>query len=132
MRESQHLIIFDDSCGLCQRSVLIALNADKERRFLFAPIGGKTAKKLMKKAKLKADSFILIENIHSSRPFAWVYGRGVLRLFWLLGGSYKVIGALFILPKICIDPIYRFIAKRRKGIGKKLSCALPRDSRFLP
>jgi predicted DCC family thiol-disulfide oxidoreductase YuxK len=63
--------------------------------------------------KLKsANTLVLIENDQSPSSKLWIKGRGVMRIFWLIGGWGKLVGWLAIIP-FGIDQVYSFIAKRR-------------------
>ncbi len=45
----------------------------------------------------------------------WLRGRAVFRVLWLLGGKWKLLGWLYIMP--FVDLFYKFIAKHRKRSG---------------
>ena len=112
---SKHLIFFDDTCPLCWRSVHKILSWDKKGIFHFSPIKEATAKAILKSkydALKNANTLILVENYAAKKQRVWIRGRAVLRISWLLGGFWKLIGWLAFIP--CgIDPIYNWVAKRR-------------------
>ena len=112
--KSPHLILFDDACSLCLRSVDRITIWDRKKQFLFSPIMGDKAKKVLgeewKKFK-NANTLILIEDYHTS-PRIWTKGRAVMRIFWLIGGWRKLFGWLAFVP-LGVDQVYAFIAKRR-------------------
>jgi len=114
-KTSQHLILFDDTCRLCWRSIHRIHAWDKKKVFRFVPIRDPYAKKVLQNRweKLKnADTLILIENNALSEPKIWIRGKAVFRVLWLLGGWKKIIGALAFLPW-GVDALYAIIAKRR-------------------
>lgn len=43
----EHLVFYDGECGLCDRVVQTLLKVDTHERFVFAPLQGKTAEKLL-------------------------------------------------------------------------------------
>lgn len=55
-------------------------------------------------------SLILEENGRT-----WLRGRAVLRIFWLLGGAWRWIGWLYVMP-IFPDLIYRLVARMRHHV----------------
>lgn len=114
-KSSQHLILFDDTCRLCWRSVHRILSWDRKKVFRFVPIRDPYAKKILQNRweKLKkADTLILIENYASTESKIWIRGRAVLRILWILGGWRKVPGLLAFLPW-GVDALYSAVAKRR-------------------
>ncbi len=88
-------IFYDASCSLCQRSIAWIKARDRKKIFAFEPL------------KKEADSLILIEGEKK-----WVRGRAVMRILWLLGGKWKLIGWLYVVP--FIDLFYRLVARHRQ------------------
>lgn len=111
----KHLILFDDRCSLCWRSVNRIRSWDHKKQFHYSPLREKLAKEILKSKyeKLKkADTLVLIENYQRPVAKIWIKGRAVMRIFWLIGGFGKLIGWLAFVP-FGIDQIYTMIAKRR-------------------
>ena len=114
-KNSKHLILFDDTCPLCWRSVNRVLSWDKKRTFQFIPIRDEDSKLVLKERyrELKgSNTLILIENYRLPHSRIWIRGRAVMRVLWLLGGLKKVPGALCFIP-FGMDAAYTFIANRR-------------------
>jgi predicted DCC family thiol-disulfide oxidoreductase YuxK len=135
MRE--HLVFYDGECGLCDHTVQFLLDIDKDYRFVFAPLQGQTARKLLVDFPDRdADSLILVENYQSpqERRF-FIYGKAVFRILWLLGRGWKILGVLCFLPGWLTARAYQAVAKRRKNYFKAHACRVPDPSqrdRFLP
>jgi predicted DCC family thiol-disulfide oxidoreductase YuxK len=114
-RKKSHLILFDDTCSLCWRSVNRVLAWDKKKAFQFLPLRDPDAKLFLGKRyrELKnANTLVLIENYRSPDSQIWIRGRGVMRVLWLLGGLKRIPGLLCFVP-LGIDAAYALIAKRR-------------------
>lgn len=136
----KHLVFYDGTCGLCDQIVQFILCRDQDEVFDFAPLQGSTAKQLLKDlpAEMKsADSLVLIENYlagpEKAKPS--IFGKGALRICWLLGGGWKVLGVISWLPSIFYDWGYRLVAKNRHRFFFSDSCVLPTPEtrhRFLP
>lgn len=134
----QHLVLYDGTCGLCDYSVQLILKIDPHEIFAFAPLQGKTAAEFQSKIpknQLDVDSLILIENFRSEkRAIFFFQSKAVLRIFWLLGKGWKLIGGLSFLPSILFDWAYRLIARHRYKLFAQ-HCLVPpkkRSDRFLP
>ncbi len=109
------IVFFDQHCPLCRRTINFLGRHDKQKRFHFAPLDGKTAKDTFvgPLASLRdLNTVILIEQPSGK---IWIRGRGVFRVLWLLGGLWRLLGWLYQMP--FVDRIYKFIAKHRKRGG---------------
>jgi len=135
----QHLVFFDGTCGMCHGVVQFLLKHDKENVFVFAPLQGETAADFLDDWRNKypdADTLVLIENYQDdSMKRIFMYGKGALRICWLLGGMWKVPGAISFLPPFLYDWGYRYIARHRFQWVERKSCLIPKVedlNRFLP
>jgi predicted DCC family thiol-disulfide oxidoreductase YuxK len=129
----KHLILFDGECPLCQNMVRRIYALDKNKAFFFAPLQGKTSKQFFKESHqqmLEKNTLILIENYLKPSHRLWIYGRAVCRIFWLIGGKWKMISWLCFLP-VGVNVFYRFIARHRHLLSENASSPLPED-RILP
>jgi len=135
----KHLIFYDGTCGLCHEAVQFILKHDKNKVFMFAPLQGETAAKLLKNWRAtspSADSLVLIENYEIGQSEEILtFGIGALRICWLLGGLWKTVGVISFLPSFLYDWVYKLIAKRRFKWFESKTCLIPKideTERFLP
>jgi predicted DCC family thiol-disulfide oxidoreductase YuxK len=109
------IIFLDQHCPLCRRTMNFLVLHDREKRFHFAPLDGKTAEKMFlgNLAHLRTlNTVVLIEQPSGK---IWLRGQAVFRVLWLLGGWWKLIGWLYAMP--FVDLVYKFVAKHRKRGG---------------
>ncbi len=132
---NKHLVFYDGRCGLCDRIVQFILSKDREGRFLFAPLEGETAKKYHFPPKVKdADSLILIENLGSDERI-YLFSKAAFRIFWHLGGVWRLFGWLGFFPGFIFNWAYHLIAHLRYRLFGKVVCKIPDPDlkdRFLP
>ncbi len=146
--QGQHLVFYDGTCGMCHKAVQFLLKHDKMKVFVFAPLQGETAAKMLgdwKSLFPDADTLVLVENYRdpsdeyelSKRIFA--FGKGGLRICWLLGGVWAIPGAISFLPSFLYDWIYRWVARHRFQWFERRTCLVPKNgdvdvdlTRFLP
>lgn len=134
----RHLVFYDGHCGLCDRVVQILLQIDKNKIFVFAPLQGKTAEEILKgltSEQREIDSLILVENYLSTERRFFLMGRAALRICWLLGDAWILIGWACFLPSFLFDACYRFVARHRHYFFRNDVCRLPSpgdQDRFLP
>lgn len=139
MAVGQHLVFYDGTCGMCHWVVQLLLRYDHKKLFVFAPLQGETAELLLKDWRTltpEADSLVLIENFQDQKTRKiYIYGKGALRICWLLGGLWIVPGSISFLPAFLYDWIYRWVARHRFKWFATQSCLIPKNqeaSRFLP
>lgn len=133
--KNEHLIFFDHECPLCHRAVRRLIELDTDELFLFAPLNGKTAQDILigpQKPLTRANSLILAEHYQSTMRKFWVRARALLRVYWLLGQGWELIGILSFLPAKLVDPFYRWMANHRHQFKLKISEKPGPASRFLP
>ncbi|MBX7066928.1 MAG: DUF393 domain-containing protein [Parachlamydiales bacterium] len=130
----EHLIFFDGECPFCHRAVRSIIEIDVNKRFIFAPLGGETAREILTgpQAPLKkANSLVLVEDYQSTERKFWIESRAVLRVYWLVGG-WGLIGIFSFFPGFIGDPIYRWFAAHRHQFKLRIPDAPGPKERFLP
>ena len=124
------IIFYDGECGLCDSAVRLLLRIDRRKQFYYAPLQGETAKRELTPPP-ERDSLVLLEPGRERL----MEGAAVLRILWLIGGFWTLIGWMHVLPSAPFDWIYRVVARNRKRLfkRKKPFCDIPGDtSHFLP
>jgi predicted DCC family thiol-disulfide oxidoreductase YuxK len=127
------VIFFDDVCIMCNTFVNLLLRIDRRGRFLFAPLQGETARKLL--PPLADDP--------SDWSMVYVDERGVhdesdasLEVYRRLGGLWWLLSVARFVPRAIRNPVYRVLARNRyRWFGKREVCRLPTEgekARFLP
>lgn len=122
----KHLIFFDSSCPLCQNSVDRLIELDTKKIFIFSPLQGKTAQAELPEKVRHQNSIVLYE----FRVRIWLRAQAVFRIFWLLGGKWKWIGWLWVLPGLNL--FYRLVARYRHAFFKTAHPIKRDPDRFLP
>lgn len=131
----QHLLFYDGECGLCDHTVRLVLQMDKEGKFLFSPLQGQAAKRLLPDELLLengSDTLVVVEDWQGN-PKIHTEGSGALRLAWLLGGVWRLIGWLYFFHFGLANPLYRLVARNRHRLFGKETCINPNlyQDRFL-
>ncbi len=109
--QNKHYILYDATCPICKKAVAALQKKDKKKIFSFLPLEGEKSKELCKDHPeyLSMNTMILIEN----ETREWIRAKAFFRTLWLLGGGYRLIGWLYILPPFLINPFYILFARIR-------------------
>lgn len=103
----QHIIFFDHTCPLCQKSVRRIQEMDARHIFEFYPLNSEKAKELLAPEFLKGDTMVLLEN----QKTVWVRSKAIFRILKLLEGKWAWLGFLAYVPGL--DLFYRIVAHNR-------------------
>lgn len=118
------VVLFDGVCNLCNVSVQMLINLDKNDRLKFASLQSDYGQKILGEFDLNQeafDSFVYYKNgqIH-------LRSTAAIEVFSDMGGFWKACKVLYVFPKFIRDGVYAFVSKNRyKWFGKKESCWLP-------
>ena len=132
--KQQKIILFDGVCNLCNGSVIIILQREKNPVFQFASIQSEAGRELLEWCRLPGDysqAIVLIDGgkIYLGSTAALKIGQ-TLKFPWSFL-SY----AGFIVPKLIRDWVYNQIAiNRYQWFGKRDVCMVPTEklkARFL-
>lgn len=134
-RQDHGIVFYDGVCGLCDRWVRFVLKRDKLRTLRFAPLQGEAARARKDlPAELRTVVFILQPGPASEQIFT--RSEAALRLLDHVGGFWRIVSWLRVIPRPIRDGVYDVIAQRRyRWFGKFESCPLPPAEwreRFLP
>lgn len=109
------VVIFDGRCGFCQRSVRFILRRDTRRHFVFAPRQSEIGQRLLREAGFadaQPNSMVLIEGGRS-----FVRSTASLRIVRRLGGVWRLLYALVVIPRPVRDAVYGLIALNRHRLS---------------
>jgi predicted DCC family thiol-disulfide oxidoreductase YuxK len=99
-----HVIYFDHTCALCQKTKRFVESIDKRKIFSFLHLEGSN----LPRELLSENTLVLLEN----GVRIWIRGRAVFRILWLVGGWWKLLGWLCFVP-VGVDLIYRLVSRLR-------------------
>ncbi|MDA7653478.1 DUF393 domain-containing protein [bacterium] len=110
MQFNKNIIYFDGECNLCNRSVDFIIRNDNDDLFRFSSLQSTNGQSMLNKFRLPqaADTMYLFKNEKLfTKSQAW------LEILYDLGGFWKVLYFLTIIPLQIRDFIYDLIAKNR-------------------
>lgn len=127
------LLLFDGVCNLCNGTVQWVIRHDPEGRIRFASLQSETGRRIRREAghgDKTLDTVLLYDD-------GRIYHRSdaVLRLLRHLGGGWRLLAGLSLIPRPLRNGIYDWVAANRyRWFGRRESCMLPTPelkSRFI-
>ena len=122
------LLLYDGVCGLCNHLVQFLMRRDRRDRLRFAALQSPLGRSLVQAAGGDPDVldtlYVIVGGPHG--PRARVRSRAVLSAVAALGGIYRPMSWLRIVPAFVLDPLYRLVARiRYRVFGRHDTCVLP-------
>lgn len=119
-----NILLFDGDCNLCNGVVQFIIKRDKLSKFKFTSLQSKIGQQILSKLKLSNnhfDSFIYVKN-----QTVYLKSTAALQILKDIGGMWKLLYMLIVVPTTIRDYIYSFIANNRyRFFGKANNCMLP-------
>jgi predicted DCC family thiol-disulfide oxidoreductase YuxK len=118
------IVLFDGVCNLCSASVQFILRRDSGARFRFASLQSAAGQELLARLGIDSQGIDSVVVIEGDRWFK--ESDAALRVAWHLGGPWRLLTVLRLIPRPLRDRAYRLIARNRyRWFGKKETCWLP-------
>jgi predicted DCC family thiol-disulfide oxidoreductase YuxK len=128
------ILLYDGACGVCSEAVQWVLAHEKAHSLRFAPLESALGNELRALAGVAADvdSVLWVER-RDGRVHADIRSTALLRVVGYVGGPWRLLTALRVVPALIRDAAYRAFAKVRYRIRAQ-ACLVPtaqERSRFL-
>jgi predicted DCC family thiol-disulfide oxidoreductase YuxK len=125
MNQHSMVVLFDDHCILCNRTVHLLLRLDKTKKFKYSSLNGKFGQGLQQSKSFKSDESVIFWN----NGFSYEKSESVIQILINLGGIHRVFGMILSqFPLSWLNFGYDFIARNRYRVfGKSDVCLWPSD-----
>ena len=137
MSEVHPILLYDGLCAFCDGLVQFVLKHDRRGEMRFATLQGGYGQRVIARHPeiAEVDSLILVENADMPDERVYVRSDGALRLAHYMGGLWRPLSALHVVPRFIRDAAYDLFAKvRYRLFGRYDACPLPtpeQRARFL-
>lgn len=131
------VLLYDGRCGLCSRTVRFVLKHERAHALRFAPLDGAYAAAMLARRPELAgvDSVVWVEGTASNGERVLVRSAAALRVARYLGGPWRLLALLHMVPRAWRDAAYDFVARHRhRLVPGSDRCPLPapaHQERFL-
>ena len=121
------VLLYDGLCGFCDRTVQFILRVNPEGVLQFAPLQGEFASSLRQRhSSLKGMDSLIVVELGGKEEQVYVRSSAVLRIAWYLGGLWRILGVLRVVPRPLRDWAYDLFARSRyQYFGRLDSCTIP-------
>jgi len=118
--EPAPVLLFDGECGLCNRLVRLLLRTDKRGRLKFSALQSAQAQAYLRAQGLPTedfDSIVFVSDWNVPTPGSYsLRTDGVLSAAAEVGGVWRLVSWLRILPAWLRDPFYKLVARTRYAL----------------
>lgn len=115
MERYNKVVLYDGECGFCSFWVQWLLNMDKQNTLKFASLQGEYGQSFLKNKGLNVTDFDTIYFIKDNEYF-YEKSTAIIQIVNSLGGIFKLIVLLYIIPRFIRDAVYMVISKNRKKL----------------
>lgn len=127
---SRPVLLYDGECGLCNWIVRRLLQADKAGRLSYAPLQGESAQAYLRAQGLPTtdfDSLVFVRDWNQPAGHAPLLRTdGALAAATVVGGMWRLVTWMRVLPPWVRDPFYKLVARFRYTLfGKYRPTPLP-------
>lgn len=131
------VLLYDGVCGFCNRTVQFIIDRDRRGTMRFAALQSEYAKAIKSRhpSLENVDSLVLVTRSDDGAERVFIKSDGALQVASYLGGFWRLLLALYIIPAPVRDFFYTVFARYRYRLfGRYDTCAVPPPSvrsRFL-
>lgn len=108
-------VLYDSNCNLCNSQVRFIKKRDKGNRFRFVPLQSEEGSDMLREAGLPDNELDTVVYQKSGKPY--LRSSAVLGILRDLGGGWRLLGSLVIVPAFIRDFFYRLVARNRHRLS---------------
>lgn len=128
------VLLYDGECGVCSYSVQWILSHERTHSLRFAPLQSPVGQALTSQAQVPADvDSVLWVEASENGVVARFWSGAVLSTLRYVGGPWRILTLLAIVPRPIRDRLYKLFARHRLKVAPR-ACLIPPPetrSRFL-
>ena len=124
MDHPDNIVFFDGVCNLCNGLVKFIIKRDVKNLILFSPLQSPFGQATLKKMKMDPEEVNTVVYFSGDKPY--LKSSAILQILKDMGGAWKLLFGLIVVPRFIRDFIYDLVARNRyKVFGKQESCMVP-------
>ena len=122
------VLLYDGTCGVCDKAVQFILRVDPRGELRFAALESGYGRAIVDRhpALRGVDSMVFVDDADGPDERVAIRSTAALRVTDYLGGPWRALGIAAVIPRPARDWLYeRFAAIRYRVFGRVDACALP-------
>ena len=124
MDHPYNIVFFDGVCNLCNGLVKFIIKRDVKNMILFSPLQSPFGQATLKKMKMDPEEVNTV--VYFSGDKHYLKSSAILQILKGMGGAWKLLFGLIVVPRFIRDFIYDLVARNRYQVfGKQESCMVP-------
>lgn len=108
-------VLYDSECNLCNSQVRFIKKRDKGNLFRFVPLQSEEGSHMLREAGLPDNELDTVVYQKSGRHY--LRSSAVLGILRDLGGGWRILSSLVIIPAAIRDFFYRLVARNRHRLS---------------
>lgn len=108
-------VLYDSECNLCNSQVRFIKKHDRKNLFRFVPLQSEEGNDMLREAGLPGNELDTVVYAKSGRHY--LRSSAVLGILRDLGGGWRILGSLVIVPAVIRDFFYRLVARNRHRLS---------------
>ena len=119
-----YFTVMDAQCGLCARGALWIARNDRDAKFRIVPVQSELGGALLRHYGMSPEDPLSWLYVRKGRPYTSL--DAVIRVGRELGGFWKALVVLTVLPRALQDALYAAVARNRyRVMGRRSFCDIP-------
>ena len=110
-------ILYDSECALCNSQVRFIRGRDRQKQFRFIPLQTEEGRNLLRSAGLNEDELDTVVYVRDDKYL--IRSSAVIGILGDLGGAWRLLTGLRVVPSRLRDFIYNLIAKNRHRLAPR-------------
>lgn len=120
---TKYHVLYDGECGFCNFWVEWILKNDHKNQFLFASLQSDFGQSFLRERGLNLNEFSTLY-LWKPESFYLTKSDAVFKIAGIIGGKYKLLSYLSVLPQFLRNPFYDLISKNRQKLATQ-KCYMP-------
>lgn len=119
----KYYLFYDGDCGFCNHWVQWILENDTKKQFMFSALQSEFGQRFLNERNLDSKQ---LSTLYLWKPESFYYtkSKAAFEIANILGGKFKLISYLKVLPASITDFFYEIVAKHRQKLATN-KCFLP-------
>ena len=109
-------VLYDGDCALCNSQVRFIKKRDRGNRFRFVPLQSGEGREMLREAGLPDNELDTV--VYAKSGLHYLRSSALLGILRDLGGGWRLLWSLVLVPAVIRDFFYRLVARNRHRLSR--------------